>query len=286
MGPLELSALDVLCSDVELFDAEKKVADFVLSHQIEAAGMTLSALAQASGSSESTVSRFCKHLGFDSYRAFQISLARDVNERPQPQLSSNTVSLNSVEQSLQNILAVKLSELTNTVQNVDPDTIRAVVELLRSADVIQVASTGNTIPVAMDAAFKFNQLGLRCTMSEINEKSTAFALTLTERDVLVLFSNSGRSKRLQTITQIAQEAGAHTVLITGNRTSPLAQAADHVLLTVNREKLLAAAEYPFSRLSALLVVEMLYNFLLVSLPDAPDNLRNLREAILTDKRDD
>lgn len=280
-----LSALDILCSDLQLFDAEKRIAAFILEHQDEAAGMTLSALAQASGSSEATVSRFCKHLGFESYRAFQISLARDVHERPQPQLASHTVSAGNIEQSLQNILAVKLAEVSGTVHNIDPSVLRAVLDVLCNADIIQIAATGNTIPVAMDAAFKFNQLGLRATTTEISEKATAFALTLTEHDALVIFSNSGRSKRLQALALAAKDRGVSIILVTGSRNSPLAKIADHALYTVNREKLLETAEYPLSRLSATLVVELLYHFLLASIPEASTKLTHHHAIIMADKED-
>lgn len=277
------SALDILCSDVQLFDAERRIADYILEHQEEAAHMTLSALAQASGASEATVSRFCKHLGFKSYRLFQISLARDVHERPRPDLASNTVSDQDIAQSLQNIQAVKLSEVSGTIHNIDPEQLRQVLEAIKRAEIIQIASTGNTIPVAMDAAFKFGQLGLRCTMSEISETATTFALTLTERDVLILFSNSGRSKRLQAIARIARELGATIILVTGSRTSLLARYADHLLLTVNRERLLETGEYPLSRLSSTVVVEVLYHFLLASMPDARARLKRQHDMMMPDK---
>ncbi len=283
MNSVNLSAMDILCSDLDLFDAEQRIADYILQHQAEAAGMTLASLAQASGASEATVSRFCKRLGFESYRTFQISLARDVHERPQPNLASNTVSIDELHESLQNILAVKVSEITGTIQNIDENELQSVLNVLGTADVVQVAATGNTIPVAMDAAFKFNQLGIRCTMSEIAEKSSAFALALTKRDALLVFSNSGRSKRLLSIARAAKSTGAKLILITGNRVSPLSEIADHVLLTVNREKLLATAEFPLSRLSALALVEVLFHLLLVSVPEARTYMNRHKEFMKDDK---
>lgn len=283
MVDASLSALDILCSDIQLFDAEKRIASFILDHQDDAAGMTLAELAKASGSSEATVSRFCKRLGFENYRAFQISLARDVHERPHPHLDSNAVTLDAFAQSMQNILAVKQAELSGTVQNIDEKVFTEVLNVLQSADVIQIASTGNTIPVAMDAAFKLNQLGLRCTMSEISEKASAFALTLTERDALILFSNSGRSKRLRALAEAAHEQGAPIILITGNRSSQLTRLADYALFTVNREKMLEIADYSFSRLSATLMVELLYYFLLISVPGARERIERHRDLIIADK---
>ena len=135
-------------------------------------------------------------------------------------------------------------------------------------ELVQVPLVGNTIPVAMDAAFKFNQLGMRCITSEISEKNSAFALTLTPQDVLLLISNSGKSRRLNQMAQTARDNGVPVVLITCDRSSPLAQLADHLLISTNREQLITTTDFALSRISAIVIIEVLYNFLLVGRPGA------------------
>ena len=46
-----------------LTPAEKKAADYVLSHQRKTQDMSITELAAASGVAEATVSRFCRRLG-------------------------------------------------------------------------------------------------------------------------------------------------------------------------------------------------------------------------------
>ena len=75
------SVVTLLCSGMHFFNAEKRIADCVLNNTAEAAAMTSAELAHCSSTSEATVTRFCKKLGFDNYRAFQLALARDVMER-------------------------------------------------------------------------------------------------------------------------------------------------------------------------------------------------------------
>ena len=275
--------LNLLCSEIHFFDAEKRISDYILTAPAGCVNMTLSELARASGTSEATVSRFCKKLGFDNYRNFQLSLARDVMEEGRLGMNPNGVSLDNVEQSLENILANKISELTATIKAIEPETLKAVLALLRGAMLIEAVAVGNTIPVAMDAAFKFNQLGLRCITSEIPEKQAAFALTLTPADVLLVISYSGKSRRLMQTVQTARHNGTPVILITNDRSSPLAQLADYVLISANREALLTTQEFSFSRISAIVVVEVLYHFLLISLPDANENIRRHEEMMKQDK---
>lgn len=276
-------ALTQLCSGVRLYHAERQIADYILEHLEEAVGMTSAELARASGSSEATMTRLCKKLGFDSYRSFQFSLSRNVMDERQPGKISDEISLDNIKQSLKNILANKIGELSATINGLDPHVLRQVISLLQSAEIIQIAAVGNTIPVAMDAAFKFNQLGLRAVTAEISERSSAFALSMTDRDVLVLISNSGRSKRLLQVAQVIRKKGAKVILITGDHSSPLTRVADHVLISSNWERLLTTKTYALSRISATAVIEVLYSFLLVSVPNAQENIRQHEELMGEDK---
>lgn len=261
------SALDVLCSDLDLFDAEQRIVQYILDQPRQAASMTSASLAQAAGASEATVSRLIKRLGFSGYRAFQLSLNRDIATSNPPDIAPSEISTSNVQGSLQTILNNKVSELEATAQKLDSDELHATLKLLREASIIQVAAVGNTIPVAMDAAFKFNQLGLRSITSEVSEKASAFSLTLNEHDLLVLISNSGKSRRLMQIAQVARQAHVPIVLLTSEAESPLAALSDHVLIAVNRERLLTTREFQLSRIPLTFIVEVLYYFLYAMLPD-------------------
>ena len=66
-----------------LTTAEKKAADYVLSHQRKAQDMSITELAAASGVAEATVSRFCRRLGCKGYNAFRLAIANSIAQRPQ-----------------------------------------------------------------------------------------------------------------------------------------------------------------------------------------------------------
>ena len=56
--------------------AEKKVADYVLSHKTGVQYMSISELAEECGVAEATVSRFCRRLKLKGYNAFKLALAK------------------------------------------------------------------------------------------------------------------------------------------------------------------------------------------------------------------
>lgn len=277
------SALTLITSSRALLATEQRIVDFILNNTDRAAQMTSAQLARASETSEASVSRFCKNLGFKNYRSFQFSLARDLASQMGDVELTRDVSLDDIEQSLTNIKHAKQREIAATIDELDPETLRRVVELFAHSDLIVFAAVGNTNAVAIDAAIKFGQLGLRSVASTITENSTSLSLSMHKNDLLVLISNSGKSQRLQRILQGAKRGGATVVLLCSNPSAPLARDADVVLQTVSYEALLTTADFAFSKISATLLIEIIYNFLLPILPDARDAISNYEELIQPDK---
>lgn len=283
MADKQTSALSLISSDREFFDSEQRIVDYILSHQESASGMTLAELARVSETSEASVSRFCKRLGFKNYRAFQFSLAYDLSLLAGHQDITGKVSFDDVAGSVNNIVAAKVSELSATARGLDPTTLKATVTLLERANIIQIVAVGNTLSVANDANFKFSQLGLRCVSNTISETSVAFSLTLTPQDLLLVISNSGKSRRLDTMMRAAHEAGCPIVLITSDPKAPLVRWADHLLITVNHEALLTTGDFTFSKMSAILIIEILYHLLFHRISGAGEHISDYEELIAPDK---
>lgn len=280
------NALTLLTSSRPFLATEQRIVDFILNNAERAPQMTSAQLARASNTSEASVSRFCKNLGFKNYRSFQFSLARDLAMQMGDVELTRDVSLDDIEQSLTNIKHAKQREIAATLDALEPSTLRRVVNLFLHADLIVFAAVGNTNAVAIDAAIKFGQLGMRSIASTISENTTSISLAMHENDVLVLISNSGKSKRLERIQRGAKRSGATVILMCSDPTAPLARNADIVLRTVSYEALLTTADFSFSKIPATLLIEVIYNFLLPIVPNARDAISCYEELIQPDKEMD
>ena len=278
------SALGVICSSYDgFFEAEKKIADYMMEHKADVVDMTVGELAKASGTSDATVSRFCRRCGFKGFHSLKLALAREVLEEERGDVNiSNDIDRHDLSQSLQNILANKVAELTETVNMMKPENLEQILDKLEHARMVQLAAVGNTIPVALDGAFKFNQLGIAAVAGDIWESQTAYTFNLGPEDVILIISNSGSSKRLMTLAQGAKENGCTLILITNNSNSPLAAISDYRIVTATREKLLTE-EFWFSRVTATAVMEILYLLLMAGKKDAVDHIRRHENAISPDK---
>ena len=238
------SVVTLLCSGIQLYSAERRIADCILADVKRASMCTSAELARLSCSSEATITRLCHKLGFENYRKFQLALARDAMEQQEAQRMRDE-GQDELHQALLNILANREEELRATIQAIDTRQLRQILSLLRSCEVMEVVSEGGGLPVAFDASIRFSHLGKRCVSSAVHEKNLAFAQTLTPKDILIVLSASGQSARLEEVSAVAKGRDVPVLVITCDSHGPLAQLADYVMTASNREQrgaLLPAAD--------------------------------------------
>ena len=245
--------------------------------------MTISELAESAGASDATVTRFCKKCHMKGFHHLKITLARELVESKKDDVKiSGDVSESNIKESLSNILANKVEELKQTVSMIDEKELSEILNLIRNARNVQFAAVGNTIPVALDGCYKFNQIGIPSVTNPIWETQIAYTFNLSKGDVVIIISNSGSSKRLIDVIEAAKAKEAYIVSITNSNNSPIAKISDYHIKTATREKLFLE-EYYFSRISAMTVIEILYLFLTVGKPDVYKNLSKHEQSIADSK---
>lgn len=259
----EPSVFDTISSLYDSFyEQEKKVAAYILEHPEEVIHMTISELAKANSTSVATVTRLCRKCSLDGFHHLKISLARDLAVRQGDLQPSHTISMDDIGGSLAHILENKTEELKQTILSMDQNQLKEVIAVIQKASLVQFMAVGNTIPPALDGAYKFNEIGIRAVAGTIWETQLCFASSLTEQDVLIALSNSGESLPVVQAAEQAKKRGAKVIGITNNPHSSVADLSDYHLTTVTKEKLFMN-EFYFSRVSLMTVIEILY-LLLVS----------------------
>ena len=268
----------------QLFDAEKKIAKFILNNPKKVVDMTVSELAEISDVSIASVSRFCRKVGLKGFAQLKISLAQElVVDTHKSGEISNDISVDNIPQSLQNILANKITELKQTVNLINTDEFREILEGIRDASRVQVIAVGNTIPVAIDAAFKFNELGIPTTAGTIWETQLSYSFTLGKGDVLIAISNSGESDKVLEAVKIANNNKAMTIGITNSPHSAIGEEVQYHITTATREKLFLD-EFCFSRVSASTVIEIIFLFLTEMIENSHKSMIKCEEMFAVDKR--
>ncbi len=264
-----------------LFDAEKKVADYLMNHQEKAIEMSVSELAAACEASQATIVRFCKKIGCNGYHHLKIKMAKEMREQDDHEFS-NEISIDNIEQSLMNIMASKMEELKETLSSIDGKMLREIIDLILNAKVVEFTAMGNTIPIALDGSYKFNQLGIPAVGSTIWETQEAYARTMRKGDVMIAVSASGASRHLLNMANIAKENGVKVVAITNQAKSPLAEASDYTLVTATREQVFHD-QVSFTRMAAMAVIDSLFLLLFSTKWDSFKNLTEHEQSVAEDK---
>lgn len=255
---MEGSVINQICASMDsFFDTEKKIGDYIVRNPKKVVDMTVGELAKECCVSEASVSRFCKRIELKGFHHLKISLARELVDAQDDGEISGHISVDDMEGSLRGILSNKMEELRQTVAMIDREELKKILDVINNADTVLMAAVGNTIPVAMDGAYKLNQIGIRAVSTPIWETELGYSYNLTDKDVVVAISNSGESTGVIQILQAAKSRGAVAISITNNARSSVAELSTYHITTATREKLFLDG-YCFSRVSATMVIEIIY----------------------------
>lgn len=255
---MEGSVINQICAFMDsFFDTEKKIGDYIVRNPKKVVDMTVGELANECGVSEASVSRFCKRIELKGFHHLKISLARELVDAKDDGEISGHISVDDMEGSLRGILSNKMEELRQTVAMIDREELKKILDVINNADTVLMAAVGNTIPVAMDGAYKLNQIGIRAMSTPIWETELGYSYNLTDKDVVVTISNSGESTGVIQILEAAKSRGAVAISITNNARSSVAELSTYHITTATREKLFLDG-YCFSRVSATMVIEIIY----------------------------
>lgn len=254
-----MNILDLIQQNyTSFFNAEKKIADYILANAKDVFDLPIAVLAEKSQVSEATISRFCKKLDLTGFHQLKIELAKLANE---PETRTIPFKKATLEQRLEQIAHNKSTEILSTTTNIDIAKLKIILEQLENARIIHFAASGNTTPVAIDATYRFNQIGLPAVVFESWQTQLAYTMNMQADELLVVISNSGEAKVLLKNIEIAQKRGVKILAITNHPKSPIAQLSDYHLTTASHEHFFHK-EYYFSRIAAMYVIELL--FLLLS----------------------
>ncbi|HSU74693.1 MAG TPA: MurR/RpiR family transcriptional regulator [Terrabacter sp.] len=257
-----------------LSPAEDRVADIVLADARRAAGLTISELATAARTSETTVLRFCRRLGLPGYPQLRLALAE---ESAQPRTLRRSGTDISAKDTIDDIIAkvafTDASAVEETAQQLDRDALAAAAAAIARAGRVDIYGIGASAIVGTDLQQKLHRIGVVAFAWNDPHIALTSATLLGPGDVAVGISHSGTTTETIEALAAARSTGAHTLAITNFPLSRLASGVDFLLTTAARETSLRSGATA-SRIAALTVVDCLY------IAVAQRNLRRARKAVV------
>ncbi len=243
-----------------LAPSERRVAERVLADPAGVAASTITALAQECATSETTVIRFCRAVGFSGYPALRLELAaaRGRSEVGQVRdLTGDIVADDDLDEVVAKIAFADARAVEETAQQLDLDALHAVIDALVDAPRADVYGVGASGIVAQDLQQKLHRIGRVAFAFPDAHLALTSAALLSPGDVAVAISHSGATRDTLDALDVARRRGATTVAVTNFPRSPLALRADHVLTTAARETTFRSGATA-SRLAQLTVVDCVF----------------------------
>ncbi len=239
----------------------QRVAEAVAADPAGCAALTVTGLAELTRTSEATVVRTARVLGYPGYRDLRLALAGLAAQRRSGRPPSVTADI-AVDDPIEDVVA-KLARdeqqtLADTAAALDTAQLAAAVTALAAARRTDIYGVGASGLVAQDLAQKLLRIGLVAYAPGDPHLAVTAAVQLRAGDVAVAITHSGATADVVEPLRVAFERGATTVAVTGRPDGPVVRYADHVLTTSTaRESELRPAAMS-SRTSQLLVVDCLF----------------------------
>lgn len=210
--------------------AHAAVAGVVLANPRGVVRMTVSDLAAVSRSSVGSVVRFCKDLGYRGFHDFKLQLATEASPAASAAKGGADEAVDSVVETVFRSTARAIEAAAATV---DGDQFDQAAVALDRAERILVVSTGPSVPLAIDTVLRFRGAGLTIERSGDPVSQHVCASMLTDRDVCLAISHTGRTRQTVGAAQAARDNGAAVVVVTSFLRSPLTATASVALVAVS-----------------------------------------------------
>ena len=241
--------------------SKHRVAALNLQDSARASTQTISELARAAGTSETTVLRLCHELGVSGYRELRVALAaesgREQGRNGNQRFGGDIDRDDDLDTLIDKVTGADQRAIADTARVLDRTAVAEAVRFISTARRIDVVGVGASAVVALDLQQKLHRIGLIAYAWHDSHTGLTAAALLGPHDVAIGISHTGATP--DTIDTVAEAAarGAKTIGVPSVPGSPLAGAADLLLVTADRETTFRSGATA-SRIAALSVVDVLF----------------------------
>lgn len=241
-----------------LTPVEKMVAEYVLQNLEEIPHLSIKSLAQLTKTSDASVLRFCKTMGYSGYRSFIVSISASLGSMEEQKDPYTDIQPgDDLTVIISNTSRNNIKSIEDTMSVIDNHEVDRAVQVLRTCNRIVFFGIGASGLVGIDAEQKFSRINKMChTYTDGHSQLTAATL-LDKGDVAVFISNSGTTKEILEALEITKKSGATIIAITKYNKSELADKAN-IVLNISTPEVTIRSGAMGSRIAMLTIIDILF----------------------------
>jgi len=236
----------------DLTPSFRRLADFMLQNQLDAAFMTATELAERLGVDAATVVRFAQELGYTGFR----ELSKEIQEVVRSELKASYAADLNARQDLQLFRSLLGNEMHNLelAQDLLSEQVNVLLPTLLDADRIWVVGQGLCLHLAGLFAGALREIDLPALSIATDPVEAASNLKEIGQDHLVVgFSLSGLDLNTASVVRFARERGARTVVFAASSVAAAALEAETSIICPGSTQMDVPS---FTGLAAMIVVVM------------------------------
>ncbi len=223
-----MNILEKITNELDMLSkSERKVAEVILASPSTVIHSSIAALAKQANISEPTVNRFCRRLDTKGYPDFKLNLAQSLAHGT-PYVNRHVDENDSADEYTAKIFESTMASLELARKSLESNDINRSVDVLTQANKISFFGLGASAIVAHYAQNKFFRFNVPVVYFDDILMQRMSAINSRQGDVVIVISETGRTKSLIEVASLAKENDATVIGITTSDT-PLAKECSIVL---------------------------------------------------------
>jgi DNA-binding MurR/RpiR family transcriptional regulator len=238
-----------------------RIAEVIAADPEAAAHASIVDLAERTGTSTATVTRFSRALGFKGYANLRVAIATETGRveqaRWETDISGDIAPGDPLDIALKVIATADTRAIQATAAGLDMGDVERVATAIAAAGRVEIFGLGSSGTAGREMAFRLERIRVPVWSRSDTHTALTNAALLGPGDVAIGLSHSGRTVEVIETLAEAADHGALTVAVTSYGRSTLAETADVVFTTAVHETTFRLAALSALH-STLLVLDLIY----------------------------
>lgn len=237
--------IDFLSSYDELTVSEKKALAYIMAHTEEIPYLNINDLAQEAFVSKTVIINLTQKLGYSGYKELKFHINSVIRQQKQVEASERVSTRENVSRSIDKTFSLVIDEQ-----------VAACANLMLNANNIFIMARGTSKPVGYYLEHLLFSMGMHCIFIKDYNLSESFTNLVTDKDVVILMSLSGNTKKIIETAKQVHMKKAQIISMTSFQSNTLASYADQQLYC-HTEDLDTKRDDTISRIGFFLLVDLL-----------------------------
>jgi DNA-binding MurR/RpiR family transcriptional regulator len=261
---------------ISLSNKEKQIADYIIKNPKDSVNPSIDRLAAKVGTSEATLVRFVRKIGYSGYQQFRIALAQE-------SIAVNSqvfeIDLDKKEDVASLIFKHTIQVLEASAQTLDGANIKKIAQCMLDSERVYLFGLGGSNISAREAFHKFIRTGISCNFAADFHMQLMLASQANKNDCAIIFSHLGNNYDVISLAEELRKKGCRICVITSYSNSPLARMADIVLQACPLNSEVVSEAFSSSIATATFINILYVELMNLTKDDGINALSNMRQAI-------